>query len=53
VRALVQQGATEITVQVDGREIVTLLDATDRERHELLAGSLLNYVKGESHDGKP
>jgi len=49
VRALVEGGATEIPVQVDGGEIVTLLDASDRERQELLAGSLLNFVKEENN----
>ncbi|HBA86557.1 MAG TPA: aconitate hydratase [Geobacter sp.] len=53
VRELVQSGATEIPVKVDGQEIVTLLNATERERRELLAGGLLNYVKEESHGGKP
>jgi aconitate hydratase len=52
VRALVEKGATEIPVQVEGGEIVTLLDASERERKELLAGSLLNYVKEESHGRK-
>jgi aconitate hydratase len=53
VRALVESGATEIPVQVEGGEIVTLLDASARERQELLAGSLLNYVKEGSHGRKP
>ena len=52
VRELVEGGATEIPVRVDGRELVTLLDATERERRELLAGGLLNKVKEESHGGK-
>ena len=51
VRALVEGGATEIPVQVDGSEMMTLLNATERERHELLAGGLLNYVKEENHGG--
>jgi aconitate hydratase len=45
VRALIASGAKEIPVQVDGREIVTLLDISERERQELLAGGTLNYVK--------
>ncbi|GFO53682.1 aconitate hydratase [Geomonas sp. Red276] len=49
LRGLVEGGATEIPVEVNGREIVTLLDVTDRERRELLAGGLLNVVKEESH----
>jgi len=45
VRRLVASGATEIPVQVDGREIVTLLEVSDRQRQELLAGGTLNFVK--------
>ena len=45
VRQLVASGATEIPVQVDGREIVTLLQVSERERQDLLAGGTLNYVK--------
>jgi aconitate hydratase len=53
VRALVESGAKEIPVKVDGYEIMTLLDASERERHELLAGGLLNFVKEESHGRQP
>jgi aconitate hydratase len=53
VRQLVQTGASEIPVQVNGGEIMTLLDASERERQELLAGGLLNYVKEETHGRKP
>jgi aconitate hydratase len=52
-RDLVQKGATEIPVRCEAGEIMTLLDATERERQELLAGSLLNYVKETSHGRKP
>lgn len=52
IRALVEEGATEIPVRVDGTEMVTLLDVSDLERRELLAGGLLNHVKEESHGGK-
>jgi len=45
LRTLVASGAREIPVSVDGREIVTLLDASERERRELLAGGALNLVK--------
>jgi aconitate hydratase len=48
VRQLVASGATEIPVQVDGRTIVTLLQVSDRERQDLLAGGTLNYVKMNS-----
>jgi aconitate hydratase len=53
LRALVEGGASEIPVMVEGGQVMTLLDATERERRELLAGSLLNYVKEESHGRKP
>jgi aconitate hydratase len=45
LRRLVASGAREIPVTVDGREIMTLLDASERERKELLAGGALNLVK--------
>jgi aconitate hydratase len=45
LRQLVEAGATEIPLKVDGREIVTLLEVSERERQELLAGGTLNYVK--------
>jgi aconitate hydratase len=45
VRTLIASGASEIPVQVDGREIVTLLEISERERQDLLAGGTLNYVK--------
>lgn len=49
LRAFVASGAREIPVELDGREIVTLLDVSERERKELLAGGTLNFVK---HGGK-
>lgn len=45
LRKLVEAGATEIPVKVDGREISTLLQVSERERNDLLAGGTLNYVK--------
>ncbi|HTP65010.1 MAG TPA: aconitate hydratase [Geobacteraceae bacterium] len=45
VRSLVESGAVEIPVMADGREIITLLEVSERERKELLAGGTLNYVK--------
>jgi aconitate hydratase len=45
LRSLVAAGAKEIPVTVDGREIMTLLEVSDRERQDLLAGGTLNYVK--------
>ena len=45
LRRLVESGAQEIPVTVGDREIVTLLEVSDRERQDLLAGGTLNYVK--------
>lgn len=45
IRQLVESGITEIPVFVNGREIVTLLEVSDRQRLELLAGGTLNYVR--------
>jgi aconitate hydratase len=45
VRRLVENGSTDIPILVNGREITTFLDVSDRQRKELLAGGTLNYVK--------
>ena len=45
VRGLVASGAKEIPASVEGREVMTLLEVSERERQELLAGGMLNYVK--------
>jgi aconitate hydratase len=45
LRKLVASGAKEILAIVAGRELVTLLEVSERERQELLAGGTLNYVK--------
>lgn len=50
LRALIEGGATEIAVRFEGGEVTTLFRASERERREILAGGLLNYVK-EEHDG--
>ncbi len=49
IRHLVESGCREIPVFIDGREVVTLLEISDRERQELLAGGTLNYVKQSRH----
>jgi aconitate hydratase len=49
VRTLIASGASEIAVQVEGREIVTLLEISERDRQDLLAGGTLNYVKRQIH----
>ena len=45
VRHLVESGASEIPVMVGDLEVITLLDVSDRQRQELLAGGTLNFVK--------
>ncbi|MBI1921853.1 MAG: aconitate hydratase [Geobacter sp.] len=45
LRELVSSGAVEIPVEVNGRKVITLLEVSDRERKELLAGGTLNYVR--------
>jgi aconitate hydratase len=45
IRSLVENGANEIPVIINGREITTILDVSERQRLELLAGGTLNFVK--------
>jgi aconitate hydratase len=47
VRRRVEQGDTEIPVEIDGHTIVTILEVSGRERRNLLAGGALNYVRQE------
>jgi aconitate hydratase len=51
VRRMVASGATEISARVNGKEIVTLLNVSERQRKELLAGGTLNYVKHNQSEG--
>jgi len=46
LRTMIVRGATVIPLEVNDRTILTLLDVSDRQRRELLAGGTLNYVKG-------
>ena len=46
IRAHIEEGATEIPLEVDGTFIITLLDVSERQRKLLLAGGALNFVKG-------
>ncbi len=46
IKQSVSGGAVEIPVRFDGREIVTLLEVSDRQRRILLAGGILNLAKG-------
>ena len=45
IRKLIEQGASEIPVEVGGRRIVAILDVSDRQRKMLLAGGMLNLAK--------
>ncbi|MBP1728552.1 MAG: aconitate hydratase [Deltaproteobacteria bacterium] len=45
LRTMIVRGATVIPLEVNDRTILTLLDVSDRQRRELLAGGTLNYVK--------
>jgi len=47
VRHLIENGSTDIPLLVNGREIVTFLDVSARQRKELLAGGTLNFVKNQ------
>ena len=49
VRHLIESGASQIPVLVNGREVITLLEVSDRQRQELLAGGTLNFVKQNQH----
>jgi len=45
IRRLVENGSTDIPLLLNGQEIITSLDVSERQRKELLAGGTLNYVK--------
>jgi aconitate hydratase len=45
IRRRLAAGDTEIPVEIDGRQIITLLDVSPRQREHLLAGGTLNFVK--------
>jgi len=47
IRKRIEQGDTEIPIEVNGQQIVTLLDVSLRQRQALLAGGTLNFVKKE------
>jgi aconitate hydratase len=49
LRTMIVRGATVIPVEVNGRTLLTVLDISDRQRRELLAGGTLNYVKSAGH----
>jgi aconitate hydratase len=47
VRKRIEKGDREIPIEVEGKRIISLLDVSDRQRQELLAGGTLNFVKNE------
>ena len=47
IRQRIAGGDRDIPMVVDGRQIMTQLDVSDRQRQHLLAGGTLNYVKTE------
>jgi aconitate hydratase len=50
IRSRVEQGDTEIPVEVEGQCIITLLEVSQRQRQSLLAGGALNFVKQQLLD---
>jgi aconitate hydratase len=47
LRTMIVRGATVIPVEVGDRTFLTILDVSNRQRSELLAGGTLNYVRTE------
>jgi aconitate hydratase len=47
IRAHIEGGAREIPMEVNGTPMITLLDVSERQRHFIVAGGALNFVKGE------
>jgi len=45
IKSAVADGVSDIPVLVDGREVMTRLDLSDRQRRILLAGGILNLAK--------
>lgn len=45
IRERIEKGDVEIPILVDGKEIMTRLEVSDRQRKHLVAGGTLNYVK--------
>lgn len=48
VRKQIEDGRREIILDIDGFRIATLLDVSERQRKQLLAGGTLNLAKGAS-----
>jgi aconitate hydratase len=47
IKKHIENGDTEIPIQVDGNLITALLEVSDRQRELLIAGGVLNLVKKE------
>jgi predicted aconitate hydratase len=45
IRKMVDEGASEIPIQVNGKEVKTRLEVSDRQRRILLAGGILNLAR--------
>jgi aconitate hydratase len=45
IKKHLEEGHTEIPVEIDGNQIMTLLEISDRQRKLLIAGGVLNLVK--------
>jgi aconitate hydratase len=50
IRLLIESGSQEIPVQVDDKEIIAILDVSEKQRNELLAGGTLNHVNSLVHN---
>ncbi len=50
LRTMIIRGAEVIPVEVGGRTFLTILDISDRQRDELLAGGTLNYVRMQENE---
>jgi aconitate hydratase len=48
IRKTIAAGATEIPVVLEGKQIITILDVSQRQREILLAGGILNQAKQKS-----
>ncbi len=45
VKVLLENGETQLPIQVEGKTIMTSLEVSDRQRRNLLAGGTLNFVR--------
>ncbi len=52
LRRRVAEGDRKIPVEVDGKQIITLLEVSALQRRYLLAGSAMNYVKEKSGEAE-